>query len=146
LNYGCENEAMKQNIVKDKSYQFAVNVVKFCRRRDSYAIRPLMTQLLKSATSIAANVEEAIAAQSRSDFISKMSIASKEAREAGFWLRLMRDAECFDASSLAHMLDEALQISRLLTAIVKTTREKTPEAPAVNSKFKIQNSKLQARS
>jgi four helix bundle protein len=135
---------MKPNIVKDKSYVFAVAVVKFFKHRASSHINPLIGQLLKSSTSIAANVEEATAAQSRSDFISKMSIASKEARETHFWLRLLRDAECVDAAALSGLIDEAQQLTRLLTSIVKTASQKTSAPHAVNSKFKIQNSKLQA--
>jgi four helix bundle protein len=133
---------VKSNVVRDKSYAFAVSVVRFCRKHYDPSIRPMITQLLRSATSVAANIEEATAAQSRSDFLSKMSIASKEARETSFWLRLLKDAEAVPAASVSDLSANAIELTRILTAIVKTTREKPDALAARNSKFKIQNSKF----
>jgi len=84
----------------------------------------LSKQLLKSGTSIGANIEEALAGQSRADFLSKMSIASKEARETNYWLRLLRDSRILDPLALEGMLSEAEEIGKMLTAIVKTTKER----------------------
>lgn len=80
------------NIVQEKSYQFALNIITTTRLLvDSQREYALSRQLLKSGTSIGANVEEAIGGQSKRDFIAKLSIAYKEARETKYWLRLIRD-------------------------------------------------------
>ena len=84
----------------------------------------LSKQLLRSATSIGANVEEAMAAQSRKDFIAKMAIASKEARETRYWLRLLAESKLLDID-YATYLDTAEHIINILTKIVKTSQEKT---------------------
>jgi four helix bundle protein len=78
-------------------------------------------QLLKSGTSIGANVEEALAGQSRADFLAKLSIASKEARECNYWLRLIRDSEMATAPRVQPLLDDSEELIRLLTVIVRTT-------------------------
>ena len=92
----------------------------------------LSKQLLKAGTSIGANVEEAIAGQSRADFLSKMSIASKEARESNYWLRLIKDSKILESHDVDALLAESSEIIRILTSIVKTTSLN-------NSKLKIKN-------
>ena len=82
----------------------------------------LSKQLLRSATSIGANVEEAIAAQSKRDFISKMSIASKEARETRYWLRLLDKSKLVDLDYFSY-LNSVEHIINILTKIVKTSQE-----------------------
>ena len=84
----------------------------------------LSKQVLRSGTSIGANIEEASAAQSRKDFISKMSVASKEARETLYWLHLLRDSKICTEAELAETIEELNQIIRMLTAIVKTSQSK----------------------
>ena len=79
----------------------------------------LSKQVVRSGTSIGANVEEAIAAQSRKDFISKMSISSKEARETNYWLRLLRDSKLCGDLALSDLLKESEEIIKILTSIVK---------------------------
>jgi four helix bundle protein len=108
-----------------RTLAFAVRVVKFCRRsgRTTGNERTMWTQLLKSGTSIGANVEEAQAAESRADFIHKNSIALKEARETRYWLRLFRMAEVVNCAESAELLDEADQLYRILATIVARTRE-----------------------
>ena len=83
----------------------------------------LSKQVLRSGTSVGANIEEAIAAQSRKDFIAKMSIASKEARETKYWIRLLERSEFvkYDYGSLLREIEEIINI---LTAIVKTSQQK----------------------
>lgn len=113
-----------ENIVKDKSYQFALKIIKlvnkFPSKTEGYVIG---RQLLRSGTSIGANIEEAIAAFSRQDFIFKMSIALKEARETHYWLRLIRDSKLIseDASIL---IDEVYELVKIITSIVKTSQGK----------------------
>jgi four helix bundle protein len=78
--------------------------------------------LLRSGTSIGANVEEASAGQSRKDFLAKMSIASKEARETKYWLRLLQKSKLVDID-VTNELAKIDELIRILTAIVKTTKE-----------------------
>jgi len=82
----------------------------------------MANQLLRSGTSIGANVEEAQAGQSKADFIAKMSIARKEARETYYWIRLLKKSEIITESQLSGILKEADVIIRILTAIVKTSQ------------------------
>lgn len=81
----------------------------------------LSKQLLKAGSSIGANAEEALAGQSRADFLSKMSIASKEARESNYWLRLIRDSNILEDSFVKPLIEESSEIICMLTSIVKTT-------------------------
>ena len=111
---------MKSSIVKDKSYTFALRVIalaKWLREQKEFAIA---AQVLRSGTSIGSNVEEGLAGISRADFIAKMSIASKEARETHYWLRLLRDSRIAPESRIAPLETESLELIRILTAIVKT--------------------------
>ncbi len=122
---------MKENLVKEKSYTFALAVIKLYQSLTARKEFVLSKQLLRSATSIGANVEEAIAGQSRADFLSKMSIASKEARESNYWLRLLRDSQIVSTQEVQSLLAESESLIRILTAIVKSTAE------TKNSKSKI---------
>lgn len=112
---------MQKSVIKEKSYSFALQVIELYRillKQNEYV---LSKQLLRSATSVGANVEEALAGQSRADFLSKMSIASKEARESNYWLRLLRDSQAIDKSEIEPLLKESESIVNMLTSIVKTT-------------------------
>lgn len=116
---------MKQeNIIQDKSYQFALSIIKlvkkFPNRNEGYVIG---RQLLKAGTSIGANVEEGIAAFSRQDFTYKMSIALKEARETHYWLRLIRDSNLIP-EDMENNISDAYELVKILTSIVKTSQNK----------------------
>lgn len=113
---------MRGNAIREKSYSFALDILLLNRQIKRSEEHVLCRQLLKSGTSIGANVEEALAGQSRADFLSKMSIASKEARETGYWLRLLRDSKALDSDTAQVFLDKIDEIIRMLTAIVKTTK------------------------
>ena len=113
---------MKQSLVKDKSYAFALKAVEAYRGLEARNERVMSRQMLRAATSIGANVEEALAGQSRADFLSKMAIASKEARETNYWLRLLRDSKLMEGSTARELLAMSDEIIRLLTSIVKTTK------------------------
>lgn len=109
-----------KSIVREKSFEFALKIIRLYRnllRKNEYV---LSKQLVRSATSIGANVEEALAAQSRKDFLSKMSIASKEARETRYWLRLMSTSNIGE-EDYSHLLEKVEELIRMLTSIVKTT-------------------------
>jgi four helix bundle protein len=84
----------------------------------------LAGQVLRSGTGIGANVEEALAGVSRADFVAKMAVASKEARETHYWLRLLRDSTTVTGNRIAPLIDESLELVRILTAIVKTSQSK----------------------
>jgi four helix bundle protein len=83
----------------------------------------LSKQVVRSGTSIGANVEEATAGQSRKDFISKMAISSKEARETNYWLRLLRDSQLCKDIDYKNLINESEEIIKILTAIVKTSQK-----------------------
>jgi len=112
------------NSIVDRSFAFAVRSVKFCRflEKQDCVSRTLANQLLRSGTSIGANVEEAQAGQSKADFIAKMSIARKEARETHYWLRLLKESGIVPDNELFEIIKEADEIIRILTAIVKTSQ------------------------
>ncbi len=115
---------MKQSIVKDKSYAFALKVVKLAQglhKKNEYEIAK---QILRSGTSIGANVEEALAGVSKPDFIYKMAISSKEARETDYWLRLIRDSDILSEKEIEPLIQEAQELIRILTAIVKSSQTK----------------------
>ncbi|MEM6329870.1 MAG: four helix bundle protein [Planctomycetota bacterium] len=110
----------------NRSFEFAVRIVRFCRTLDE---KPgvnwtLSRQLLRSGTSVGANVEEGKGSQSRADFCSKYSIALKEARESLYWLRVIKETNTAAGVELAGLLQEADEIVRVLTAIVKKVKAK----------------------
>jgi len=116
---------MKDNIVLDKSFKFAIRVVKLykylCNEKKEFV---LSKQLLRCGTSIGANVNEAQAGQSRADFISKMSIASKEARESKYWIELLIKTDYLDIKDnhTKSLLNDIKEIQKLLTSIVKSSQ------------------------
>ena len=111
----------KPNIIKEKTYKFALDIIRIYQQMIKQNEFILSKQLVRSGTSIGANVEEATAAQSRKDFISKMSISSKEARETNYWLRLLRDSNLCDSIDYSELIKESEEIIKILTSIVKTT-------------------------
>lgn len=116
---------MKENLVQQKAFQFALDIIAlYCRLRDGREY-VLSRQLLRSGTSIGANIEEALAGQSRSDFVAKMAIASKEARETNYWLRLLKASE-LTTIDVSEELEQSYEMIRLLTAILKTTVTNNP--------------------
>ena len=114
---------MKEDL-RHRTFDFAVRVVNLCQSLDKTpgVSRTLARQLLRSGTSIGANVEEAQASQSRADFVSKCSIACKEARETYYWLRLLVATEVVAQHQSTDLIDEANQLIAILTTIVKKTK------------------------
>lgn len=112
----------KENVIQIKSFDFALDIIELNRSLIKEKEFVLSKQLLKSGTSIGANVEEATAAQSRKDFISKMSIASKEAREANYWLRLIDKSDLIEIN-VSEWLLKSNELVRILTSIVKSTQK-----------------------
>lgn len=110
------------NKILELSFNFSLEIIRLYKKLLEKKEFILSKQLLRSATSIGANVEEAIAAQSRKDFISKMSVASKEARETRYWLRLLEESKLVDISYSSHLIS-INQLVNILTAIVKTSSQ-----------------------
>lgn len=111
--------------IKDRTFAFAVDVVNFSSTiAHSQCSMRLSDQLLRSGTSVGANVEEATAASSRNDFVYKVNIALREARETNYWLRLIRGSKIDQSQTLEGLLSESEQLKRILGAIVSTARGK----------------------
>ena len=109
--------------LQEKSYKFAVKIANFCLALQKEKREYVMTkQLLKSGTSVGANIEEASQAQSKPDFISKNSIALKEARETHYWLRLLIAAKVLPEKRLTELRDEAEEIKRILGSIIVSAK------------------------
>jgi len=115
---------MKESIVGSKAYYFALKVILLYKLMQDKREFVLSNQLLRSATSIGANIEEATAGLSQKDFTAKMSIASKEARESRYWIRLLSDSGIIKDFNFSELLTEIDEIVKMLTKIVKTTQQK----------------------
>jgi len=111
----------KENLILDKSFDFAIKIIALYKEMAEQKEFVFSKQLLRSGTSIGANAEEASAAYSKKDFAAKMSIASKEARETRYWLRLIQKSKIVSISVDEH-LREVEDIVNILTAIVKTSQ------------------------
>ena len=108
----------------ERTFDFSVRIYKLCKKLNTKNINETVIchQLLKSGTSISANIEEGRAGQSRADFVSKYNIALKEARETFYWLRLLKAVEVFPETKLSGLLGECDELIAILTSIVKKTR------------------------
>jgi four helix bundle protein len=113
----------KENIISEKSFDFALKIIELYKKLISEKEFVISRQLLRSATSVGANIEEASAAISKKDFILKMSVSSKEARETRYWLRLLEKSKLANVE-VSEELEEIEQIIKILTAIVKTSQGK----------------------
>ncbi len=123
-NFEVRNEEDKPQEIAERAFAFSVRVVKVCLSLDGRpgAPRTLSNQLLRSGTSIDANLQESKGGQSRADFLSKVSIAHKEARETHYWIRLIIASGILPEPQLAPLLDEADQLVAILTTIVKKVK------------------------
>lgn len=118
------NVSEKSCDIKERTFEFGVRIIKLCQFLEgkSWVNSTPGRQLLCCGTSIGSNVEEAQAAESRADFISKNNISLKEARETHYRLRLLAAAELVAQSRLQPILDEALELKRILGAIVVSAK------------------------
>ena len=125
MSFGCW---VMEKKIDERTFDFALEVVDLYKYLIGNKEYILSKQLLRSGTSIGANVSEAQAAQSRKDFISKMSIASKEARETLYWIRLLGKSGYLNKYSKLELLDSEIRsIVKIITRIVKTTQNSKPE-------------------
>lgn len=114
---------MKENLIKNKSFDFALKIIDLYKQMIANNEYVMSKQLLRSGTSIGANIEEASAAQSKKDFVNKMAISSKEAHETKYWLRLIRESQIVNCD-IEIYIKEINEIIKILTSIVKTSKEK----------------------
>ena len=116
---------MKENIIQQKSFLFAIRIVNLYKYLISTKKEFVLSkQILRSGTSIGANVNEALSAESTSDFIHKLGIASKEVRETSYWLRLLNETQFIDAKSFESIHGECLELLKIINSIILTTKQK----------------------
>jgi four helix bundle protein len=113
---------MKKNIIQQKSFDFSLIIIELYKKLIAENEYVISKQVLRSATSIGANIEEALAGQSKKDFLHKMSIASKEARETRYWLKILDKSQIVKNNYLKE-LEEIENIINILTKIVKSTSQ-----------------------
>lgn len=119
-----DNGQPKENVLKDKSYAFALRIIKLYKYLTVEQMREyvLSKQILHCGTSIGANVAEANQAQSKPDFVSKLGIALKETVETEYWLCLLRDSRYITAEQAESLLVDCRGLQRILTASIKTAK------------------------
>ena len=110
---------VKQNPIRQKSFDFALRVIKVCNILKSEKEYILSNQLLRSGTSVGAMIREAEHAESRADFIHKLSVSLKEANESQYWLELLYASEMIGRDSFDSLFDESDQIISILISIIK---------------------------
>ena len=116
---------MKKNIVKEKSFLFAIRVVKLYQFLvDNKKEYVLSKQLLRSGTSVGAMVREAEHSESKKDFIHKMAIAQKEINESIYWLELLKETAYLKEAEFKSLNNDAIEIIKLITSIIKSTKTK----------------------
>jgi four helix bundle protein len=126
---------MRENVLQIKSYDFALRIIRtyryICTEKKEFV---LSKQLLRSGTSIGANVEEAIGGQSEKDFFAKISICYKEARETHYWLRLLKDSGYFSEDQIVSLMNDCEELLRIIGSIQKTMKSKN-----LKQKLRIKN-------
>jgi four helix bundle protein len=119
------SDSKGESIIAKKVYSFALEIIKLykCLVNEKKEF-VLAKQLLRSGTSIGANVNEAISGQSKRDFVHKLSIALKEARETSYWLNLLRDSNYIAQNEFSQLNKSCTEIMKILSSIILTTKEK----------------------
>jgi four helix bundle protein len=116
----------KENIIQEKTYKFSIKIVNLYKylvsKKKEYV---LSKQLLKSGTSIGANIEESLGSQSRRGFYARNFIAYREARETKYWLKVLKDTNFIGKNTSEEILDDIDEICRILGRILKTTKNKS---------------------
>jgi len=114
---------MRDNIVKDKSFDFAIRIVKLYQYLNNNKKEFVLSkQLLRSGTSIGAMIREAEHAESKNDFIHKFAIAQKEANEVVYWLELLKATDYLNEKEFENIYNDAITILKLITSILKTSK------------------------
>ena len=127
----------ESSIIAKKSYAFAIRVVKMFQHLSAEKKEFILSkQVLRSGTSIGANVQEATGGESTADFIHKLSIARKEARETSYWLRLLHDTGYLEIKQFESIHADCQELTKILNSIILTSQEKSK----TNSELRTQNS------
>ena len=114
---------MSGNVVLDKTYKFSIKIILLCKKLNSESKEYILSkQLLRAGTSIGANAEEAIGGISKKDFVAKLGISYKEARETHYWLRLLRDTNIVSKEEANLLLNDCDEILRIIYSIIKSSR------------------------
>lgn len=114
---------MKKNVIQEKSFCFALRIVKLYKYlKEDKKEYVLSKQLLRSGTSIGANIEEAIGGQSKNDFVSKISIAYKESRETMYWIKLLKESGYLSLKQAESIINDCEEIIKIITKIQKTMK------------------------
>jgi len=112
-----------ENVIQNKSYAFAIRIIRLYQHlTDKKKEFVLSKQILRCGTSIGANVEEAIGGQSRADFVAKMTIAYKEARETSYWLCLLKDTDYLTQTEFESIFADSEELLKIITSIQKSTK------------------------
>lgn len=112
--------------IGERTISLSLRIIRLCRALRKDAIGQVLgKQLLRSGTSIGANVHEAQGGQSKADFIAKISITQKEALETGYWLHLIRESGTIKAERISELVDEVEQLKRILAKILVTSKSRT---------------------
>lgn len=113
----------EDNVIRNKSYSFSLKIIKIyqdlTKEKKEFIISK---QLIRSGTSIGANIEEAIGGQSKNDFISKMSISYKEARETLYWLHILKDSNFLNKHQSDTLINDCEELLKILGSIVRTSK------------------------
>lgn len=115
----------KESIIAKKAYSFALEIIKLYKLLVTDKKEFVLSkQLLRSGTSIGANINEAISGQSKRDFVYKLNIALKEARETNYWLNLLKDSDYINLIEFESLNTKCEEIIKMLTSIIMTTKER----------------------
>ena len=114
----------EKNVILDLSFEFALKIIEFYKKLTEKKEFVISKQILRSGTSIGANIEEAQGAQSKKDFINKMSVAYKEARETNYWLRLLEKSSLTEVN-VKNLLEKSEELMKIISSIITTTKNRT---------------------
>ncbi len=115
---------MKENVILTKTFAFSVKIVQLSKRlRNEHKEYDLSRQILRSATSIGANAEEAVGGISKKDFSAKLGISYKEARETKYWLRLLNETNHLEPKEFEQLMNDCDEIAKILFTIIRTSRK-----------------------
>ena len=112
----------RDNIIVNLSFKFALNIVVFCETLEEQKKYTIARQLIKSGTSIGANIREAQNAESKNDFTHKMAIAQKEINETIYWIELLKETNYLTQVEFDNMNNDAVEVIKLITSIIKSTK------------------------
>ena len=114
----------KDNIIVQKSYAFALDIIRLYKLLIERKEFVLSKQILKSGTSIGANINEAVASESKKDFVHKLGIAVKETRETSYWLNLLKDGQFISIEEFEKLDKACIELIKILNSIILTTKER----------------------